>query len=190
MPATALRHPDAEEIVLPVSPSDSSDPLSIDPSSIDPSSIDPSSPDSSSQSSPEDPHNIEWRSVAPYVDRFTGAEPATERAAVRRRSRRHKPFILSGAFFPATLVLLELMLLVGLYTRDLKMLRQEEALNKQIQQTSLQIALDQNELASYKSSPLLTQWAKQLGYRPIEAGDFDDVTSDAPLPAPKVEETR
>lgn len=180
MPATALRHPDEEEFVLPVSPPDSSDP-SPQPS-----------PNDSAQNGPppNDPHNLEWRSVAPYVDRFAGAQPAIEQPARRRRSRRHKPFILSGAFFPATLVLLELMLLVGLYTRDLKTLRQEDALKKEIQQTSLQIALDQNELASYKSSPLLAQWAKQLGYRPIEAGDFDDVTSNAPLPAPKVDKTQ
>jgi hypothetical protein len=137
---------------------------------------------------PSDP-NLEWRTVAPYVDHFTGAEPTVDRAAVRRRSRRHRPFHLSGAFLAGMLVFVELMGLVWIYALDLKTLRQEDALKKQIQQTSLQIALGQNELASYKSSPLLAQWAKQLGYRPLQAGDFDDVTSNAPLPAPTKEAT-
>lgn len=128
--------------------------------------------------------DLEWRTVAPYVEKFTGARPATE-GVVRRKSRkRHRPFVLSGPFLAGTLIFCELMGLVWIYALDLSALRQEDALKKQIQQTSLQIALNQNKLASYKSSPLLSQWAAQLGYRPIEANDFDDVTSNAPVPAP------
>lgn len=137
--------------------------------------------------SPESPP-LEWRTVAPYVDRFTGAAPQVERVAARRRARRHRRFVLSGPVLAAALIFVELVALVGLYALDLKALRQEEVLKKQIQVTARQIALNQNELASYKSSPLLSQWATELGYRPIEAGDFDDVTSNAPLPAPKKEE--
>lgn len=139
-------------------------------------------PDSALPNAPET--DLEWRTVAPYVDRFTGAQPATEGIVRRKSRRRHRPFLLSGPFLAGTLVFCELMGLVWLYALDLSALRQEDALKKQIQQTSLQIALNQNKLASYKSSPLLTQWAAQLGYRPIEAGDFDDVTSHAPLPKP------
>lgn len=131
---------------------------------------------------------LEWRTVAPYVDRFTGAAPEVERVASRRRLRRHKRFVLSGPFVAATLIFVEIMALVGVYKLDLEALRQEEALKKQIQQTSRQIALHQNELASYKSSPLLSQWAAELGYRPIGPSDFDDVTSSAPLPAPPKKE--
>ncbi len=128
--------------------------------------------------------DLDWRTVAPYVERFTGARPASE-AAVRRKSRkRHRPFVLSGPFLAGTLIFCELMGLVWVYALALSATRQDEALKKQIQQTSLQIALNQNRLASYKSSPLLSQWAAQLGYRPIAAGDFDDVTSDALLPKP------
>lgn len=161
MPANALRHPEIDEEAFPAV-----------------------SPDPTPATASSDPHHIEWRSVAPYADRFIGAEPDPERALSRRRSRRHRPFVLSGPFLAGTLVFLELMGLVWIYALDLKALRQEEMLKKQIQQTSLQIALNQNKLASYKSSPLLSQWATQLGYRPIEANDFDDVTSNAPLPAP------
>ena len=134
-----------------------------------------------------DSHPLEWRTVAPYVDRFTGAAPQIERVAARRRARRHRRFVLSGPILAAALIFAELMGLVGIYALDLKALRQEDALKKQIQQTSRQIALNQNDLASYKSSPLLSQWAAELGYRPIGPNDFDDVTSNAPLPAPQKE---
>lgn len=154
MPAAALRHPE-DDAPLPVA---------------------------SPQIAPEP--DLEWRTVAPYVERFTGARPATEGALRRKSRKRHRPFVLSGPFLAGTLVFCELMGLVWVYALDLSALRQEDALKKQIQQTSLQIALTQNKLASYKSSPLLSQWAAQLGYRPIEAGDFDDVTSNAPLPKP------
>lgn len=169
MPANALRHPEIDEEVFPaVSPANNPSPS---PSSSD--------PDRSQQD-----HPVEWRTVAPYADRFIGAEPDPERAASRRRSRRHRPFVLTGPFLAGTLVFIELMGLIWIYALDLKALRQEDVLKRQIQETSLQIALNQNKLASYKSSPLLSQWASQLGYRPIEANDFDDVTSNAPLPAP------
>ena len=128
--------------------------------------------------------DLEWRTVAPYVEKFTGARPATESVARRKSRKRHRPFTLSGPFLAGTLIFCELMGLVWIYALDLSALRQEDKLKKEIQQTSLQIALNQNKLASYKSSPLLTQWATQLGYRPIEANDFDDVTSNAPVPAP------
>ncbi|HEX9998151.1 MAG TPA: hypothetical protein VGB45_13510 [Abditibacterium sp.] len=160
MPATALRHPEtAEETVLPV----------VSPSQKP-------SPDSST-----DP-NLEWRTVAPYVDRFTGAQPTLDRAALRRRARRHKPFLLSGAFLAGTLVLIELMGLVWIYALDLKTLRQVDKLDREIAQVQLKKAQTLNKLASYKSSPQLAQWAAQLGYRPIGSSDFDDVTSNAPLP--------
>lgn len=126
--------------------------------------------------------DLEWEAVAPYVERFTASRPAAEGIARRKGRKRHRPFVLSGPFLAGTVVFLELMGLVWIYALDLSALRQEDALKKQIQQTSLQIALGQNKLASYKSSPLLAQWAAQLGYRPIESGDFDDVTSNAPLP--------
>lgn len=164
MPATALRHPETEEeIVLPaVSP--------IQNSSSDP--------------------NLEWRTVAPYVDRFTGAQPTIDRAAIRRRSRRHKPFLLSGAFLAGTLVFIELMALVYLYALDLKTLRQVETLDREIRQVQLQKARTLDKLAAYKSSPQLAQWATQLGYRPIGPGDFDDVTSNASLPKAPPRENR
>lgn len=154
MPAAALRHPEDDQPTPAPSP----------------------------QNLPET--DLEWRTVAPYVERFTASRPAAEGIARRKSRKRHRPFVLSGPFLAGTLVFLELMGLVWVYALDLSALRQEDALKKQIQQTSLQIALNQNRLASYKSSPKLVQWAAQLGYRPIEAGDFDDVTSNAPLPKP------
>lgn len=158
MPAAALRQPESQ-------PED-----------------DAPSPVSAPQNLPVS--DLEWRTVAPYVERFTAARPAAEVIARRKSRKRHRPFVLSGPFLAGTLIFCELMGLVWIYALDLSALRQEDALKKQIQQTSLQIALNQNRLASYKSSPLLAQWAAQLGYRPIEAGDFDDTTSDAPLPQP------
>lgn len=172
MPANALRHPEIDEEVFPaVSPAPTSPATAPSPDHAD-----------------HEHHHVEWRTVAPYADRFVGAQADPERAASRRRSRRHRPFVLTGPFLAGTLVFVELMGLVWVYALDLKALRQEDVLKRQIQETSLQIALSQNKLASYKSSPLLTQWATQLGYRPIQANDFDDVTSDAPLPAPEKEE--
>ncbi len=156
MPAAALRHPE---------PQPEDDQPSVAPQHL-----------------PET--DLEWRTVAPYVERFTASRPAHEGIARRKSRKRHRPFTLSGPFLAGTLVFLELMGLVWVYALDLSALRQEELLKKQIQQTSLQIALNQGRLASYKSSPKLVQWAAQLGYRPIEAGDFDDVTSNAPLPKP------
>ena len=165
MPANALRHPEIDEEVFPaVSPAPNP-----------------------SAAPPAEQHNIEWRTVAPYADRFIGAPVDPERAASRRRSRRHKPFVLTGPFLAGTLVFVELMGLVWVYALDLKAMRQEGILDRQIQSVQLQKARDLNKLASYKSSPLLAQWAKELGYRPIQANDFDDVTSNAPLPVPKVE---
>lgn len=168
MSANALRHPEIDEEVFPA--------------------VSPAATPNTSPNTPNADQNIEWRTVAPYADRFIGAPVDPERVASRRRSRRHRPFVLTGPFLAGSLVFLELMGLVWIYALDLKALREEDVLKRQIQQTSLQIALNQNKLASYKSSPLLSQWATQLGYRPIQANDFDDVTSNAPLPAPKKDE--
>ncbi len=139
----------------------------------------PASPPNSTASD-----DLEWGAVAPYVERFTGGRPAAEGVGRRKSRKRHRPFEFSWSVVAGALVFCELMGLIWVYALDLSALRQEDALKKNIQQTSLKIALNQNRLASYKSSPLLTQWASQLGYRPIEAGDFDDVTSSAPMPAP------
>ncbi len=158
MPAAALRHLENEVETSPPTPTAAPETLGT--------------PD------------LEWRNVAPYVERFTSTRPASENITRRKSSKLHRPFVLSGPFLAGTLVFCELMGLVWVYALDLRALRQEDLLKKQIQQTSLQIALNQNKLASYKSSPKLSQWAAQLGYRPIEANDFDDVTSNAPVPAP------
>ena len=162
MSATALRHPETdEELAVPA--------------------VSPTTHLSD--------NDLEWRTVAPYVETFTGAVPASERASSRSRSRRHKPFVLSGAVLAGALVVVELMGLVWIYALDLSALRQEGRIDHQIREVQLQKALTDNKLASYKSSPLLTKWAAELGYRPI-VNDFDDVTSNAPLPAPaKKEET-
>lgn len=127
--------------------------------------------------------NMEWRHVATYTDRFTGTEEATQSRVRRRVARRHKHFVLSGVTIAAGVVFLELLGLVWLRALDLKAMREASDLDKSIALSNEGIARTQKKIAALNSSPHLTKWATDLGYRPASMADFDDVTKNEPMPA-------
>ena len=183
MPATALRHPET-----PVELFDSSD-LEIQserenatvfaPSArVAPAS--PSAPDSAPDIESDD--DVSWRDFAPQVERFTGAPPEGERRKRRGLRKRHRHFVMSGVFLAGLVFFIELVGLVYLYSLDLSAVRYAASLDKQTQQTSLQLALAQNQLAASSSPAKLDAWAGQLGYHKAGLAEMDDVTSNAPLP--------
>ncbi len=126
---------------------------------------------------------VEWREVAPLVDRFTNAVPEAERRRRRGLRKRHRTFVMSGVFWVGVLFGIELVGLVFIYSLDLTAVRAAATLDKSIQKTSLDIALAQNQLAASSSPTKLDGWAGQLGYRKAQLNDMDDVTSSAPMPA-------
>ncbi len=126
---------------------------------------------------------VQWQEVAPLVDRFTNETPAPNK---RRRGlhKRHRNFVMSSVFWVGVLFGIELVGLVFLYSIDLRALRYEKSLDTQIQKTSLNIALAQNQLALSSSPSKLDVWAGQLGYHKAQLTDMDDVTSSTPYVAP------
>ena len=127
---------------------------------------------------------VEWQEVAPLVDRFTNETPAPDRKRRRGLHKRHRNFVMSSVFWVGVLFGIELVGLVFLYSIDLRALRHEKDLDNQIQKTSLNIALAQNQLALSSSPSKLDVWAEQLGYRKAQLTDMDDVTSSTPFVAP------
>ena len=128
--------------------------------------------------------NVEWQEVAPLVDRFTNETPAPDRKRRRGLHKRHRNFVMSSVFWVGVLFGVELVGLVFLYSIDLRALRYEKSLDNQIQKTSLNIALAQNQLALSSSPSKLDVWAAELGYNKAQLTDMDDVTSSAPSVAP------
>ena len=130
----------------------------------------------------------DWEHYSSYVDRFTDQRDDEQRARKKQKLRRHKRFHVSSLFIVSTLLTLELVALVGLYALDLRTIRQSNQLDRDIKETSLQIALTQDQLASQNAAPRLSQWASELGFQKAAPHDMDDVTSDARMPAPFKEE--
>ena len=130
---------------------------------------------------------VEWREVAPLVDRFTNDVAAPERKRRRGLHKRHRNFVMSSVFWVGVLFGIELVGLVFLYSVDLRALRYEKLLDSKIQKTSLDIALAQNQLALSSSPSKLDVWAGELGYRKAKLTDMDDVTSSTPYVAPTPE---
>ena len=126
---------------------------------------------------------VEWQEVAPLVDRFTNEVPEAERKRRRGLRRRHRSFVMSGVFWVGLLFGIELVGLVFIYSLDLTAVRAAATLDKDIQKTSLDIALAQNQLAASSSPAKLDIWAGQLGYHKAQLDDMDDVTSSAPMTA-------
>lgn len=130
------------------------------------------------------PVAAEWEEYSPYIDRFSGHRDEDERQQIKLRLRRHKRFHVSAIFIASTLLTLELVGLVWLGSVTLVAYRQSDALSRDIKETSRLIALTQDRIAAQSSSPRLSQWADQMGYKKANpAFDMDDVTSNAPLPA-------
>jgi hypothetical protein len=128
----------------------------------------------------------DWEHYSSYIPRFSGHRDEDERDKRRRRLRRHSRFHLSALFCAGTLLTLELVALVWLYALDLKTIRQSNALDRDIKETSLQIALTQDRLAAQNASPRLSQWAQELGFVKAAPHDMDDVTKDTPMPVATV----
>lgn len=163
MPATALRHPEIE--------SDAFD------AAFDAPQIIAYAPSRRSASPQQE--DVEWREVAPLVERFTGAPTETERHKRRTLKKRHRNFVMSGVFLAGTLLFLELVGLVWLGALDLTAVRAADALDRDIQKTSLDLALAQNQLAASGSPVQLEKWAAPLGYHKAGLAEMDDVTSNA-----------
>ena len=130
-----------------------------------------------------DEPSVQWQEVAPLVGRFTNETP-TPNKRHRGLHKRHRNFVMSSVFWVAILFGIELVGLVFLYSIDLRALRYEKDLDNQIQKTSLNIALAQNQLALSSSPSKLDVWAGQLGYHKAQLTDMDDVTSSTPPVAP------
>ncbi len=125
---------------------------------------------------------VEWQEVAPLVDRFTNKTPDPDRTRRRGLRKRHRNFVMSGVFWVGLLFGMELVGLVFLYSIDLQAIRYDKALQNDIDKTSLDIALAQNQLALSSSPAKLDVWAGQLGYHKAQLAEMDDVTSSAPAP--------
>ena len=134
---------------------------------------------------PESPPEVEWHEVAPLIDRFTGQSPDNDRLR-RRRTRGHRNFVISAALCAGTLLFLQLLILISIKASELETVRTASALDREIRQTSLQIALAQKQLAAHDSLPLLNRWASEMGYKKATIQEMDDVTSNARFQLPKV----
>jgi hypothetical protein len=131
------------------------------------------------------PVATDWEHYSSYVDRFSGHLDEDERQKIKLRLRRHKRFRLSSLFVVSTLLTLELVALVWLGSVTLVSYRQSDQLSRDIKETSRLIALTQDKISAQNASPRLNQWAGQLGFQKANpAFDMDDVTSNAPMPAP------
>ena len=127
---------------------------------------------------------VEWKEVAPLVDRFTNQTPSHERKRRRGLHKRHRNFVMSGVFWVALLFGAELVGLVFLYSIDLRAIRYDKALQSDIDKTTLASNLADNQLAASVSPAKLDGWAEQLGYHKAQLTEMDDVTGSAPMPAP------
>lgn len=130
---------------------------------------------------------VQWQEVAPLVDRFTNEAPAAERKSRRGLHKRHRNFVMSSVFWVGLLFGIELVFLVFLYSIDLRAIRYEKSLQSQIDKTSLDIALAQNQLAASSSPAKLDVWAAQLGYHKAQLTEMDDVTSSSSAPVTSTE---
>lgn len=161
MPATALRHPE------------------IEPASFDaPYDAPAYAPPRRSTVSPGET-DVEWREVAPLVERFTGAPSETERKKRRILRKRHRNFVMSGVFLAGTLLFAELVGLVWLGALNLSAVRYADGLDREIANTSRGKSLAESELAVSSSPAQLEKWAGPLGYHAAHLDEFDDVTSNA-----------
>jgi hypothetical protein len=127
--------------------------------------------------------SIEWREVSPYVDTFTGAPPESEGIQRRSKLKSHRRFRVSGAFCAGAVVFAQLLVLVSLFSMELKLIRNASKLDEQIRQTQLEISLVDMKLASGKSTPKLSTWATELNYRKAHQLEIDDVTTRSPMPS-------
>lgn len=137
-------------------------------------------PESELQDTPVD---TDWEQYSSFVDNFANHLGEDERHKAKQKRRRHKRFHVSLVTAVSTIVTLELVALVWIYALDLRTIRQSNQLDRDIKETSLQIALTQDQLSTQNAAPHLKQWAGQLGFVKAAPHDMDDVTSDAPLPA-------
>lgn len=168
MPTTALRHPEIESDAFDAAFDAPTQTITYAPAAR------------RSVPSPEPAEeNVEWREVAPLVERFTGAPSETERRRRRVLKKRHRSFVMSGVFLAGTLLFAELVGLVWLYALDLTAVRYAASLDRDIQKTSLDLALAQNQLAASSSPVQLQKWAAPLGYHKAGLGEMDDVTSNS-----------
>ena len=126
---------------------------------------------------------VEWQQVAPLVDRFTTEVPEAERKRRRGLRKRHRNFVMSSVFWVGLLFGVELVGLVFLYSTDLRAIRYEKSLQTQIDKTTLDKNLADNQLAASVSPAKLDMWAGQLGYHKAQLTEMDDVTSSAPMTA-------
>lgn len=132
----------------------------------------------------DEEQGVQWQEVAPLIERFTNETPVADRKRRRGLHKRHRNFVMSAVFWVGLLFGIELVGLVFLYSIDLRALRYEKSLDNDIQKTSLNIALAQNQLALSSSSAKLDIWAGQLGYHKAQLTDMDDVTNSTPYVAP------
>ena len=131
-----------------------------------------------------DEPGVEWHEVAPLVDQFTNRLPEAERKRRRGLRRRHRSFVMSGVFWVGLLFGIELVGLVYLYSLDLTAVRAAATLDKEIQKTTLDKNLADNQLAASVSPAKLDIWAGQLGYHKAGLTEMDDVTSSVPAAPP------
>ena len=168
MPATALRHPEIE-----------ADAFDAPAPSI---TYAPPARRAAPLAPPEE--NVEWREVAPLVERFTGAPSDTERRKRRSLKKRHRTFVMSGVFVAGTLLFSELVGLVWLTALNSSAGRHYDALQKQESRIELEMALSNSQLAASVSPARLDAWAGPLGYHKAGPTEMDDVTTSVAAPAP------
>ncbi len=131
------------------------------------------------------PIAADWEHYSSYVDRFSGHRDDDERHKIKLRLKRHKRFHVSSLFIVSTLLTFELIALVWLGSVTLVSYRQSDQLSRDIKETSRLIALTQDRISAQNAAPHLGQWSGELGFHKANpAFDMDDVTSDAPMPAP------
>ena len=148
----------------------------------------PAPPDYGGEGEEEREAGVEWRQVAPLVSRFTNEAPEGERKRRRGLHKRHRNFVMSGVFWVGLLFGIELVVLVFLYSTDLRAIRYEKSLQTQIDKTTLDKNLADNQLAASVSPAKLDIWAGQLGYHKAQLAEMDDVTSSAPAATPSLVE--
>jgi hypothetical protein len=130
---------------------------------------------------------IEWREVSPYVDTFTGAPSESEVIKRRTKLRSHRRFFVSSAFCAGAIIFALLLVPLLIFSQELKLVRSAARLDEQIRQTQLEINLVEMKLASAKSTPKISTWAAELGYRRAHQIEMDDVTTRLPLPSAAIQ---
>lgn len=141
-----------------------------------------SAPASAPDTAPQTQDGLDWHSVAPLLKTYDGVQQLEQAGHHRRRrSRRHKPFGISTAMVAGAVIFCELFGLLWLKGLDTKAMRQVGALDSEIATTNEEIARTQKKISALNSSPLLSRWAREEGFRPTQLTDFDDVTKNTPL---------